>query len=323
MAGGLSSRGLPLCAAVLLAAAAAVNASAADGLKINQIQFIGSHNSYKKAMPAEAAAALRQANPEAARSLEYAHIPLAEQLDRGLRKLELDVFNHPDHFVVGHVQVIDMNSHCSPLAACLGEILVWSRAHPRHVPLWISFNAKDQPLPGLPDPLPFDADALRRLDRVVENVLGTRLIRPADTAGRNWPSLAEARGKFLLILDERGRKLDWYLQGWRQRPMFALAAEQHPAAAVMIINNPLQNHDEIQRLVRDGYLVRTRADADTLEARRGETARRDKALSSGAQAVSTDYYLPENPFGTDYRVSLPRGVRCNPVNTPPGCVITE
>lgn len=69
------------------------------------------------------------------------------------------------------------------------------------------------------------------------------------------------------------------------------------------------------------YLVRTRADADTVEARKGDVRRRDEALGSGAQIVSTDYPAFEPARWTGYSVALPDGVtaRCNPVNAPTEC----
>ena len=269
--------------------------------------------------------ALRARNPGAAETLDYAHVPLAAQLDLGLRKLELDVFNEPGSglFVVGHVQVIDMNSHCADLTACLAQIKDWSDDNPRHVPLWISFNAKDARLEGLPDPAPFDEDAFKRLDLLLEAELGDRLIRPADVIGLEWPKLSEARGKILLILDERGAKRDLYWQGWRARPMFTNAPKGHPAAAVMIVNDPIARLDEIARLVAEGYMVRTRADADTREARSGSTERREAAFASGAQAVSTDYYLPAARYGSGYQVKLNPPIRCNPVTAPGPCAISE
>ncbi|MEM9624085.1 MAG: Ca2+-dependent phosphoinositide-specific phospholipase C [Pseudomonadota bacterium] len=293
----------------------------ADELTINQIQFVGSHNSYKQAMSAPAAWLLRLFDAQTAEQLDYAHVPLAEQLDQGLRKLELDVFYDPDNqlFVVGHVQLIDMNSHCTDLRLCLQQILRWSEANPHHVPIWIGINAKDDVISLLPDPHPFTPEVFAHLDEVLWEMLGDKLITPADVPQRRWPGLQQSRGKFLLVLDERGQKIDWYLQGWQRRPMFANAPVDHPAAAVLIVNDPVARHDEIQARIRQGYMVRTRADADTVEARSGAVQRRERAFSSGAQAVSTDYYLPHNPFGTDYRVTLPHAIRCNPVNTPPDC----
>ena len=53
-----------------------------------------------------------------------------------------------------------------------------------------------------------------------------------------------------------------YYEGWQQRPMFTNAPEGHPAAAIMIINDPIKDLMKF-RLVKAGYMVRTRADADT------------------------------------------------------------
>jgi hypothetical protein len=294
-------------------------------LRINQIQFVGSHNSYKKAMSAANMQSLQARNPSAAEALDYNHIDLAAQLDLGVRKREIDVFYDPcsPRFPVGHVQVIDMNTQCEDLQTCLLQARAWSDSNRHHVPIWISFNTKDQSISGLPDPAPFTSQALVEMDGVIEQVLGVRLIRPAEVKGLQWPTVGSARGKFLLILDEQGDKRDAYWQDWQDRPMFTNAPFGHPAAAVMIINDPIEQQAEIRRLVLAGYMVRTRADADTQEARNGSTARREAAFASGAQAISTDYYLPADHFGTGYQVKLAAGVRCNPVNTEKNCAVSE
>jgi hypothetical protein len=294
-------------------------------LKINQIQFVGSHNSYKQAMSPLIYKALHVLDAEVAESLEYWHAPLAEQLNLGLRKLEIDLFYDAkvQTFPVGHAQIIDMNSHCDTLLVCLQEVRVWSEQNPRHMPIWISFNLKDQAIPGLPDPEPFTPAALDALDAQLHGALGAQIIWPADVQGLRWPTLAEARGKVLLILDEGGAKRDWYYKNWQTRPMFTNAPEGHPAAGVMIINDPIKDFARIQRLVKAGYLVRTRADAGTLEARSNDTLRRDRAFASGAQAISTDYYLAATHFGNDYRVAIDGGIRCNPVLLPQPCVVAE
>lgn len=295
------------------------------GTHINHIQFVGSHNSYKQAMPDGFVKQLMKVNPKVLESIEYEHAPLAEQLDLGIRKLELDVFYvaDEDQFLVGHVQQIDMNSHCATLRICLTQIIAWSQNNPTHAPLWISFNAKDGYILGLPSPEPFSPAAFTLMDSIVEEVLGEKLIRPRDIVDLQWPLLDEARGKFILILDEGGAKRDMYYDGWQQRPMFTNAPEEHPAAAIMILNDPVGQFDEIQRLVTAGYMVRTRADADTREARDNDTRRRAAAFASGAQAVSTDYYLPATHFGNEYQVSLPQSVQCNPITAPANCQVYE
>ena len=295
------------------------------GININHIQFVGSHNSYKQAMPDGFVKQLMKVNPEVMESLEYEHIPLAEQLDLGIRKLELDVFYVADEarFLVGHVQQIDMNSNCATLRICLNQIIDWSKKNTTHAPIWISFNAKDGYIFGLPSPETFSPVAFALMDSIIEEMLGEKLIRPSDIVDLQWPLLDEARGKFILILDEGGAKRDMYYEGWQQRPMFTNAPEGHPAAAIMILNDPVSQFDEIQRLVKAGYMVRTRADADTREARGNDTRRRAAAFASGAQAVSTDYYLPATDFGNEYQVSLPKSVICNPINAPENCQVSE
>ena len=294
-------------------------------ININHIQFVGSHNSYKQAMPDGFVKQLMKVNPEVMESLEYEHIPLAEQLDLGIRKLELDVFYVADEarFLVGHVQQIDMNSNCATLRICLNQIIDWSKKNTTHSPIWISFNAKDGYIFGLPSPETFSPVAFALMDSIIEEMLGENLIRPSDIVDLQWPLLDEARGKFILILDEGGAKRDMYYEGWQQRPMFTNAPEGHPAAAIMILNDPVSQFDEIQRLVKAGYMVRTRADADTREARGNDTRRRAAAFASGAQAVSTDYYLPATHFGNEYQVSLPKSIICNPINAPENCQVSE
>jgi len=72
-------------------------------------------------------------------------------------------------------------------------------------------------------------------------------------------------------------------------------------------NDPLVDPARISSRVEAGYIVRTRADADTVQARTGETAQREAALESGAQYVSTDYPVPDPDFGTGYFVAIPDG----------------
>ncbi|MCF7973773.1 MAG: phosphatidylinositol-specific phospholipase C1-like protein, partial [Phycisphaerae bacterium] len=86
--------------------------------------------------------------------------------------------------------------------------------------------------------------------------------------------------------------------------------------AFRIVNDPIKETVYIRQLVEKGYLVRTRADADTQEARRGETARREAAFASGAHVISTDYYRPDPRFNTGYHVTLPGGgaARWNPLS---------
>lgn len=331
-----------LLSVLLVSTALGIRALAAEAsLALNEIQLLGSHNSYKQAMDPENMAVLRQVNPPLAESLDYWHVPLAAQLDLGLRKLELDVFYDPagqlfgrggagrSQFPVLHVQNLDDRSHCDNLLHCFAQLVTWADANPGHLPVFVSFNAKDQVIdqPGFLRPEPFGEDAWMALDAELRAVLGDRLITPAEvfaTGVLRWPRLPDARGRFVLVLDEGGDKRRQYASRWRERAMFANLPEQAPGAAILIVNDPLADFDRIQRLVRAGFIVRTRADADTREARTGSVERRDAAFASGAQLVSTDYYLPAQHLGSDYRVAMPGGgiARCNPLQ-PEACILND
>lgn len=345
--------------------------SEAPDLRLNDIQVLGSHNSYKTAIDSSLMALLRDRRPELARALEYAHPPLREQLDAGLRNLELDVYHDPEGgryanpyglelvkaeglsssppydpegrmetpgFKVLHIQDLDFRSNCLTFQQCLRSVKQWSDANPSHLPIVITLNAKDDTLdlPEATPPLPFDSAAFDTLDAEIRTVFSEDgLLRPDDVRGEYetleaavlsgaWPLLDEVRGTVLFVLDQSGRKLEAYRRGHpslKGRFMFADAPEGTPEAAIHIVNEPIEKGDRIRELVEAGYLVRTRADAGTVEARQDDPQRKQAAFASGAHVVTTDYFRPDPTMGTDYQVSLPGGEpgRCNPVTAPKQC----
>jgi hypothetical protein len=246
----------------------------------------------------------------------------------------------PGHKVL-HIQDIDFETTCLTFVSCLETIEAWSDANPDHLPLMVLVEAKDDPInigPPLPwaVPVPFGAQELDGIDAEIRSVFSDdQLITPDDVRGQRdtleqavlkdgWPTLNESRGRLLFALDNTDTKRDDYLAGHPSlagRVMFTSSLPGSPESAFVKFNQPLGNEAFISELVAAGYIVRTRADANTLEARFGFTARRDAALASGAQFVSTDYPEPDPDFGTGYFVEIAGGMnaRCNPVLSPPGC----
>jgi hypothetical protein len=85
------------------------------------------------------------------------------------------------------------------------------------------------------------------------------------------------------------------------------------------VNDPLAEPGRIARLVKNGYLVRTMTDPGPAGVRAGDTKRRDAAMDSGAQILSTDYPYDESA-ASGYAVRFGHGkVRCNPVVKPAAC----
>lgn len=334
-------------------AAADLETAAPPGLRLNQIQVIGTHNSYHLEPPAEATAwrqsdFVRQAAPSlAALATGYGHVALTEQLARlGVRQLELDLYPSEDghDFSVMHHPVFDEGSNVPTLRAALREIRSWSRAHPQHVPVLVQLELKvRRVLPGRPDDPALRArlaaqPAAREWDAVQFAALEAavraefppaEMLTPDDVRGdatslrdalatRGWPLLEAVRGRIFFALDNEGAVRDRYLApdgDGRGRLLFVSVPPEHPAAGWMKINDPMRDFARIQALVRRGFLVRTRADEELREARANDGTRRDRALASGAQFISTDFPEQDRRYSS-YAVRLAsRAIaRLNPVS---------
>ena len=121
-----------------------------------------------------------------------------------------------------------------------------------------------------------------------------------------WPKLGAVRGKVIFVLDDSTAKARAY-QGARTslegRLMFVATDQASPLAAFINIPDPLKDGARIRQAVQAGFMVITRADDDTHEARANNPARRDAAFASGAQIVRTNFIRPDPAIGA-YHVSL-------------------
>lgn len=244
-------------------------------------------------------------------------------------------------FKVFHIQEVDFRSTCPTLVACLTELRTWSDANPSHLPIAVQLEVKDGVIPDplaldFVQPIPTTVSTFAAVEGEIRSVLDDdRLVSVSDVQGDHdslrtaveadgWPDVADLAGRFVFLLDDHGAKRDLYRELYpdtRDRLIFVDAQPPEDDAAFTVLNDPLADGDRIRELVRLGYLVRTRADADTAEARAGDTARREAAFASGAQLVSTDYER-EDPRFEGYVVALPTGhaARCNPVSAPKTCL---
>jgi hypothetical protein len=236
-------------------------------------------------------------------------------------------------FKMLHVPELDFRSHYQTFEACLRELKAWSEAHPDHYPIFITLEAKDgKPKnPTFTVPEMFTARTFDKLDSTILHDLGKKnLITPDMVRGKyetlesavlhdNWPTLRKAKGRFIFVLDDKDTKRDLYIAGHpslKGRVLFANAVPGTPEAAMMIRNNP--KDPEIGNLVKKGYIIRTRADADTEQARANDQSDMTAAFNSGAQIVSTDYYLKSTHFNSDYVVRFDgasKYFRINPLFT--------
>jgi hypothetical protein len=332
-------------------------------LRMNQIQVLGTHNSYHiqpRDSILEALAIFD--SPETALELEYTALPLQEQFDHGVRQLELDIFADPaggmyalrrglivvgdDHdpglpeldepgMKVLHVQDVDFETHCLTFIACLTELKDWSDTHRGHVPITVMIEAKEEVISdplnlGFTIPLEFGPEELADVDEEILRVFtAARVITPDEVRGDyatleeavlngGWPTLEQARGRVMFVFLNRSAARDHYIDGHPSlegRVMFTNSVVGEPEAAWFNVNNALNDGEEIESLVAAGYIVRTRADEETRQAREDDYTLQEAAWASGGQFVSTDYVVrtPTSEPTTSPRCpadTSPAAIRC-------------
>jgi hypothetical protein len=258
------------------------------GLRIDQLQLKGSHNSYHRA-PRWAVM----------RGFRYSHAPLEVQLEsQGVRHLEIDVRYANGELRVNHAPIIDARSTCTSFHDCIRSVKVWSKAHPLHVPVFIFVQPKEGVVSAELD------DKLELLDREIGRVFSRNdLLMPSDVARGfpslrkavmevGWPTLASTRGKVAFVLFGHGRLVAKYARGrpcLEGRRMFAAhGSAGAPHAVVLSIDNPVSRQTDILHAVQDHLLVRTRADADAHR----DLRRRNAAIASGAHFIGSDFVDP-------------------------------
>jgi hypothetical protein len=261
-------RARPLVVLTLALMLSTAGVAAADGpapkraLRMNEIQVIGTHNSYhREVSPAELVAhdAIYGGAPIYENFLAYSHASLPNQLGRqGARGLELDLFpdpqgglyanpllrqrlaagplTAPDWYRPGikvlHTADLDYHSTCVRFVNCLHLVRRWSRYNPGHVPLLVMLELKGtDPVAaaagGIAVP-PWDRAALDALDAEIRSVFRPdELISPDDV---------RRRGRTL-----RGtiRRRGWPTLRWaRGRVMFLMDNEPGAISAAYTAARP-------------------------------------------------------------------------------------
>jgi Phosphoinositide phospholipase C, Ca2+-dependent len=232
--------------AVALAASlcsAAYAQSSDTAIKLNQIQVIGTHNSYHAGIAPSESKVWQAKYADAYKGLDYQHKPLPQQFDSGVRQIELDIFAdskgglyaHPSGpssvaaaklppdpdfdpngvmskpgFKVMHVQDVDYRSTCQPFIACLQQVRDWSHAHPGHVPIFILVETKQGKPKGethLTEPESFTSATFDALDAEIRSVFPPdEMITPDDVRG-HYDTLNEAvlAGNWPTLASARGK----------------------------------------------------------------------------------------------------------------------
>jgi hypothetical protein len=223
---------------------------------------------------------------------------------------------------------VDTNSICHTFVECLQQLKAWSDSHPNHLPLTFDLELKTDALAcalgGVcaDEAKDWSLDRILNVDKEIRSVLSSdRLIVPDDVRRDGltleqsilrygWPTLAASRGKFMFYFDNEPSTSIHQLytanghESLQNRTVWTNSNEGSADAAFIKYNNP--NVTEIQRLVKKGYFVRTRADDPIATVLSRNTSTRDNAFLSAAQIVSTDFpqYGMSARYDWDYAVQL-------------------
>jgi Phosphoinositide phospholipase C, Ca2+-dependent len=256
--------------ALTVALSSSLHAQATDNaLKLNQIQVIGTHNSYHAGIAANESKIWQGKYADAYKGLDYQHQPLPQQFDSGVRQIELDVYAdtkgglyaHPSGpsmvaaaklppdpdfdpngvmnkpgFKVMHVQDVDYRSTCQPFITCLEQVREWSHAHPDHVPIFILVETKQgkpRGEPHLTEPESFTSSTFDALDAEIRSVFpSNEIITPDDVRG-HYETLNDAvlAGNWPSLTSARGKIV--FLMD--QRPVGPVYLVGHPSLRGRVI----------------------------------------------------------------------------------------
>lgn len=194
-----------------------------SSLRLDQLQVVGSHNSYHAGLEPGIRTELERGRPEFAALLDYTHPALSTQFDRGVRQLELDIYadsqggrfaspHRPGHseekwplppaeqalmrqpgLKVMHIPDIDQHATCQPLKACLEEVQTWSHAHPGHIPVFIILEIEQSnDVPGATPVERFSARTFNELDATIRSVFTPGELLTPDQARGTAATLGDA-----------------------------------------------------------------------------------------------------------------------------------
>ncbi|KAF2160758.1 hypothetical protein M409DRAFT_28894 [Zasmidium cellare ATCC 36951] len=349
----------------------------ADELRMNQIQVVGTHNSYHREISLSERKQFEEHIPSP-ENYYYSHSKWTDQLDhQQVRSFEIDLhsdtkgglyaypliwklsnltnetapFHDPNMLKPGlkvfHVTDADTNAICHTFVECLTQLKNWSDAHPHHLPLTFDLELKNDALGCFlggvcaEEAKNWTTAQILEVDREIRSVLpSNKLIVPDDirkpgltleesVLQHGWPTLKDSRGKFMFYFDNdpdsdiklrEKYRADGH-ESLQNRTVFTNAVEGEADCAFIKHNSP--DVKDIQRLVKKGYFVRTRADEPITTILARNTTMRDQAFESAAHVVSTDYpaYGMSTRWDWDYAVQLDGGkiARCNAVTAPKWC----
>jgi len=197
-------------------------------VRLNQIQVIGTHNSYNMGFAPSEAKYFAEHYAKAYHGLEYHHQTLTEQLNAGVRQLELDIVQDPAGGRFAHPKIVELTkqeglpadpdfdpkhdmmkpgfktlhlgdlnerSSCPLFVDCLRAIREWSKTHKHHVPVFVLIEDKQGRVSQLPDAVtaePWTAATWDAMDAEIRSIFKESEMITPDKVRGSFPTLEAA-----------------------------------------------------------------------------------------------------------------------------------
>lgn len=270
-------------------------------IKLDDIQMLASHNSYKKTGPAIGRFFVGLGDSFAeARALNYGYQSITDQLNLGIRSFEFDLRYRNGVYELTHVPLVDHSSQAVNFELALEEIKLFSE-HQSHMPIVILVEIKDDWMMLDPFLDPFDQNALNMLDELISDELGSYLYKPSDMIDETevlrdvitndgWPVVNDLLNQTIFVLHP-GKYTSTYYEideTLQTQSMFigSYYTDTLPNYASFFVQNDV-DMDKIKTLVDQHFMVRTRIDSNL----NFTDSRFLDAIESGAQILTTDFSI--------------------------------
>ena len=301
-----------------------LDAALDEGMKLNELRYLATHNSYKQGVSRETGLFYDSAAFGAiSGKYDYVFDDLTTQLNNGIRSIEIDFFKNPteDGFTIRilHNAMFEHASSMLDLELALTEMKMWSDYNPGHLPVIVLVEPKTSGGQGLK---PMDTEAHVYAGELLEKVLGDKLYTPEDMLGgyrdfaalraaNGYPEAEDVLGKFIFLHHCTGKDdkeffaIDPALKKQKMFYITSVPGEKADAAerermddvAFLLANN--LTDEDLECMAEGNFIVRTRIDKfhdidpDHLA----------WAIASSANIMSTDY--PPTPSGRyDYTARI-------------------
>lgn len=242
---------------------------------LNQIQVIGTHNSYNMGFAPSEGKYFSAHYAKAYHGLEYHHQTLTQQLNAGVRQLELDIVQDPQGGRFAHPKIVELTkqeglppdtdfdpkhkmmmpgfktlhlgdlnerSACPLFVDCLREIRQWSKSHKRHVPIFLLIEDKQGRVSQLPDAVtaePWTAATWDAMDAEIRSVFKENEMITPDQVRGSYPTLEAAvlAGGWPTLAKARG-KVVFLLYNRKSAPAYLAGHAMMKGRALFVNGRP-------------------------------------------------------------------------------------